>query len=268
MQVDISSQHGYITIMEEGVETATSNASVSTVRISGTAWKVNTALRSVEYISAKDWHGWDRIDVVVADLGYDDFEATTVPQTYSLHTSVAAVNDAPVVEAVGLDTVYILDWESPSGDDIISAFLVTVLEDTAKVITGISISDVDTENAGVALNRPYGFSGTADSGGRGDIFGGLALHPKVKLSISCTYGLLSLSGAHGGLVVEEGDLDAEGKILTVIGTLSNVNTAMEDGILYAPQGDWSGIDVVKVSATWFVGSRRNCDLHIRQGWTS
>ena len=47
-------------------------------------------------------------------------------------------------------------------------------------------------------------------------------------------------------VVEEGDWGDGGQTLTLVGSLSNINAAMAEGIVYTPQLDWSGMDIVKV----------------------
>lgn len=197
------------------------------------------------YVSAKDWHGWDKIHVTVADFG-NNLEATAESKVYYLYLSVAAVNDAPTIEVIGFDTTHILDLESLSGGETASVFHASTPEDTVRVITGVAISDVDTDAGNFSQSRPTGFFGTIDASGKGNGVGLLALHPEIELYISCTYGLLTLSGGHGGLVIEEGDLGAGGQSLTVIGTISAINSALIEGIIYTPEDDWSGIDLLEV----------------------
>ncbi|CAN0477421.1 unnamed protein product, partial [Scytosiphon promiscuus] len=181
---------------------------------------VNAVLQSLTYVSAEDWHGWDKISITVAALGFDGVELTAEPSTYVVYLSVAAVNDAPVVEVTGFTAIDILDGESTSEDGVISAFLVPTPEDTARIISSVTISDVDS----VASLSP----------------------PNVELSLSCTYGLLALGGDQGGLEVEAGDSDDGGQTLTLVGSLSNINAAMAEGMVYTPPLDWSGMDMVKV----------------------
>lgn len=246
LQVEVSAQHGFVTLTQEHNGLASGVVSESQTSVSGTSWQVNTALRSMEYVSAADWHGWDKISIIVTDLGYDGIQPNTASVTYYLHVSVAAVNDAPVLEAAGFDSIAIIDEESPSGEETEFFFLVPAQEDTVAVIAGVTVSDVDTEAEGLFLNRPDGFFATLSTDGAGNGAELLAVEPKIALSLSCAYGLLGLGAAHGGLVAEEGDLDGGGNVLSVTGKLSNINAALAEGIIYTPSADWNGIDVVEV----------------------
>lgn len=245
-QVDLSAQHGFVTLTEEtGLNSRVVGGSPTSV--SGYPWQVNADLRSMVYVSDEDWHGWDKISVTVTDLGYDGVQPNTEPQTYHLHLSVAAVNDAPLLEVADFEVVTIVDGEPSSGAEAASAFLIPAEEDTVRVIPGVTVSDVDTKAEGALLNRPDGFFGTVSTDGMGNGLELLAVQPKVGLSLSCAYGLLALGGGHGGLEAEEGDLDGGGQTFSVAGTLDNVNDALMEGIVYTPSADWSGIDVVKVN---------------------
>lgn len=247
LQVDISAKHGFVTLTQEHNGFTSSAVNETRTTVSGALWQVNAALRSMEYVSAADWHGWDKISIVVTDLGYDGVQAKTESETYYLHISVAAVNDAPVLEAAGYDAITIVDEESTSSYETASAFLVEAQEDTVAVITGVTVSDVDTNAEGLFLNRPDGFFATLSTDGVGNGVELLAVEPKVELSLSCAYGGLAVSAKRGGLELEEGDLDGVGKILSVTGILSNINAALAGGIIYTPSADWNGIDVVEVS---------------------
>lgn len=242
----MSAQHGVVTLTQDpnGLTFGVVNGSQTSV--SGALWQVNAALRSMEYVSAENWHGWDKISVIVTDLGYDGVEPSTEGETYHLHISVAAVNDAPVLEAIGFEAVNITDEESSSGDETALAYLVPAQEDTVTVIAGVTVSDVDTKAEGLFLSRPDGFFATLSADGTGNGAELLAVEPKIALSMSCAYGSLAFSAERGGLEVEQGDLDGGGKILTVTGKLSNVNAALVEGIIYMPSADWNGIDVVEV----------------------
>lgn len=241
--MNISAEQGSIAITQQGQDNTSNNTRLLPVSVFGCPWEVNAALQSLTYVSAEDWHGWDKISITVADLGFDGVELTAEPSTYVVYLSVAAVNDAPVVEVTGFTAIDILDGESTSGDGVISAFLVPTIEDTARIISGVTISDVDSV---ASLSPPNVFFGTVGGTGRGGGEGMLALHPKVELSLSCTYGLLALSGDQGGLEVEAGDSDDGGQTLTLVGSLLNINAAMAEGMVYTPPLDWSGMDMVKV----------------------
>ncbi|CAM9843433.1 unnamed protein product, partial [Hapterophycus canaliculatus] len=65
--------------------------------------------------------------------------------------------------------------------------------------------------------------------------------------LSCEYGLLGLGGDHGGLGVVEGNLDGGEQILSVTGTMLNINAALQGGIIYTPRANWNGVDVVEVT---------------------
>lgn len=199
------------------------------------------------YVSAEDWHGWDKISITVTDLGYDGVQPNTEPETYYLYLSVAAVNDAPLLEAAGFEVVAIVDGESSSGDETAFAFYVPAEEDTVSVITGVTVSDVDTKAEGAFLSRPDGFFGTVSTDGKGNGAELLAVEPKVALSLSCAFGLLALGGGYGGLEIEEGDLGGGGQTLSMTGSLFNINAALIEGILYTPNANWNGIDVVEVN---------------------
>lgn len=242
----MSAKHGSVTFVQEESGLASDAASKSPTRVSGFYWQVNAALRSVMYVSAKDWHGWDKISITVTDLGHDDFQPDTEPSTYELHLSVAAVNDGPVLEAADFEPVTLIDAESPSGNESFAAFLVPAQEDNARVITTVAVSDVDTNAEGAFLSRPDGFLGTVITDGMGNGAELLAVNPKIALSLSCEYGLLAFGEQRGGLVAEEGVLDGVGQMLTVIGTISNVNDALAEGIVYTPSENWNGIDVIEV----------------------
>lgn len=212
----------------------------------GTVWQVNEALLAMEYVPAQDWHGWDKIEVIVSEINDNTVDAAIEPQAYNLHLSVAAVNDAPVLEVAGFSLTQIIDSGSQSRNDTISAFLVPLLEDSPLDITGVKVWDVDTEATGGSLNRPDGFFGTGSADGRGDGSGMLALYPEMKVSISCTYGMIGLGGEYAGLVGDEQDLDTGGGTLTVFGTVSHINAALLEGIRYIPLENWSGIDLMEV----------------------
>lgn len=207
---------------------------------------MNAALRSMEYVSAANWHGWDKISIIVTDLGYGDVQPNTKSETYYLHISVAAVNDAPTLGVAGFEVVTIVDEESSSGEQTASAFLVPAQEDTVMVIAGVTVSDVDTEAEGLFLNRPDGFFATLSTNGTGNGAELLAVEPKVALSLSCVYGSLALGAESGGLVTEEGDPDGGGNTVSVTGKLAYINAALVEGIIYTPSADWNGIDVVEV----------------------
>lgn len=209
------------------------------------------------YVSAEDWHGWDKISITVTDLGYDGVQPDTESETYHLHLSVAAVNDAPFLEAAGFEVITIVDGESTSGDGMAAAFFVPAQEDTVRVISGVTVSDVDTKAEGLFLSRPAGFFGTMSTDGMGNGAELLAVEPKVALSLSCAFGLLALGGGYGGLETEEGDLDGGRQTLSLTGTLVNINTALIEGIVYKPNSDWNGIDVVEVNLRLFCYSLGN-----------
>lgn len=246
VQVDISAKHGLISITEEGRERSSNETLHSFVRVSGTSWQVNAALLSMKYISSHNWHGWDKIQVVITDLGYEGLEATSEAQSYDIHLSVAAINDPPIIGVDGFNVTLVLDTQSTAANPTASAFLVSAMEDTVTVVTGVRVWDVDIPEEGGILSRPGEFLIATNSNGAGNGLGRLALNPKIRLSVTCTYGQISLGGGHAGLVAEEGDLDTGERVLIVVGSLSHINEALSEGIIYTPQQNWSGLDVVEV----------------------
>lgn len=218
----------------------------SVINLSGTVWRVNAALLSTEYVSAMDWHGWDKVEVTITDLGYDGL-LMAEPTTRSLHLLVAAVNDAPVIEVTSYESVRIVDKESSLTDEAPSAFLVPAAEDTVTVITEVSISDVDAEVAQSSLSRRDRFSGMIHADGDGVGLRNLAVMPRIEIMLSCTYGLVALGGEQEGLLTTNASIQAGEQRLTVVDTLSNINKAMSEGIVYTPAENWNGIDMIEVS---------------------
>ena len=247
IQVETSAIHGYITLREDGGVKSTNATSKAPVRVKGTKGEVNNALLSMEYVSAQDWHGLDRIDVIVTDYGHDGMEPYDEPQAYSIHILVAAVNDAPVLNVVGLNKVQVVDEEElPFGDEARDAFLVSVLEDASAVVTGISIWDADFKASGVNFSQQDGTDAATNTDSRVQASETLTVHPRVEISLSCTHGMLALGGVYGGSFAEEKNLEDGVDTLSLVGTLANVNAVLSEGIVYTPVENWSGIDVIKV----------------------
>lgn len=209
--------------------------------------RLNHVLLSLEYAPAQDWYGWDVIDVTITDHGHEGLNAIPEAQEYKIYLAVAAINDAPALTVVGLEETQILDKEAPLGDEVGDAFLVSSQEDTVAVVTGISVWDVDYEISGVSCSRLDEFDVTAESFGEGCGPGETPVQLGIELSVSCTYGLLALSGKQEELFYEEGGLDARNDSFVMFGTLTDVNDALSRGIVYTPLGNWSGTDVIKVS---------------------
>lgn len=205
----------------------------------------------MEYVPTQDWHGWDKIYVTVSEFDGNTVDGATEPQSYSLNLFVAAVNDAPAIEVTGFSLTEIIDSESQSTNETISAFLVPLLEDTPLDVTGVKIWDVDTEATGASLNRPDGAFGTAAPGM-------LALNPEMNVSFSCTYGMVALGGEYAGLVPDE--RDTGGGILTVVGTISSINDVLLEGISYIPSENWSGIDLMEVRLDLFFNQHTCTDV--------
>lgn len=242
-QVDLSATHGTILVDQEKTGRTSNTTYSPSVRLSGTSWCVNAALISMKYVSPRNWHGWDKIHVSVADLGYDELEVTDERQSYVIDLSVAAVNDPPTIEVDGFDATLVLDREL---NTVTSAFLVPAVEDTITTVVGVRVWDVDIPAEDVDLSVPDGFFGTGNIEGAGDGLGMFALNPKVRLVLSCTYGQILLGGTHAGLVMEEGSFDPPGQATAVVGSLKHINEALSEGIIYKPEENWSGIDVVQV----------------------
>lgn len=259
--MDLSAKHGRISVTEEGRERSSDSASQSSVRVSGTSWQVNAVLLSMEYIAPQDWYGWDKIYVAVTDLGHSSRDTTIDVRTYEIALSVAAINDPPVIEINGFDLTLASDTESGATDSTTSAFLVPSKEDTVAVVTGVRVSDVDITSDGGILSRPDGFLLVVDSNGAGNGVELLASNPRIRLSISSTYGQISLGGEHAGLVAEVGDLDTGEQLLIVVGALHHINEALSEGIIYKPKQDWSGIDMVEVRQIILFGGSNSACCH-------
>lgn len=249
-QVDISAKHGFITLREDGDIQSTNATNKTPLRVVAAEKQLNRVLLSLEYAPAQDWFGWDVIDVTLTDHGHEGLDANPEPQEYKIYLAVAAINDAPALNVVGLGETQILDQESPLGDDVGDAFLVSSQEDIVTVVTGISVCDVDYEVSGVGYSQLDEFDVTAESLGEGCGSEGPTFQLGMELSVSCTYGLLALNDKQGGLFYEKGGLDARNDSFIVFGTLTDVNDVLSRGIVYTPLDNWSGTDVIKVSEQW------------------
>lgn len=219
--------------------------------MSGPLWLVNQNLRSMEYTSRPNWNGWDKITVSLTDLGYDGSDMGNKMNSYEIHISVAAINDPPILEVTGLSHADVLE-RGATGDNrevAIATYLYLGAEDTTSIITGLTIRDVDIPEPGDALNIPDGFSLIAGSSDEEGGISFVAMNPKMRLSLACTYGKIALGGGHAGLTADVGSLDNHAQLLVLEGSLSNFNDALVEGIVYMPHQDWHGVDLIEVKHT-------------------
>ncbi|CAM9199449.1 unnamed protein product, partial [Discosporangium mesarthrocarpum] len=254
-EVHISVDVGELSLSAQPMEFVASDSSRgSSLTLSGFLPHINEALLTLAYTPKEDWHGWDKISVSVTDLreiettaeGTDISDSRSIARILrELFVSVAAVNDAPVVEVSSLNATTLVDTEvnitKPK-----EAFLHSTEEDIALIITEVRVRDVDTEAFGMSLGLPDGFH-AVDGGARaGDGAGLMTFEPHISLSLSCEHGLLSLVGGAGGLRIVQGDPWGGSRDLIILGSLAKVNHALEQGLRYRPDSNWYGMEGIQV----------------------
>ena len=154
-----------------------------------------TAAGSITYTPTADYNGPDSFTYTVSSGG--------VTETATITINVAAVNDAPV------NTVPVAQ---------------TTAEDTAKVITGVSVADVDSPNLTTTLTVAHG-----------------------------TLGILAGSGATIG--------GAGTGTVTLSGTAAQINAALA-AITYNPVADYNGADAMTVSTSDGIAPAVNASVAI------
>lgn len=247
--MDVSAKAGRLALARDGEFLDSNSTHGSSLRLSGHPWKVNEVLRSLEYAPAPNWHGWDELTVTLSDLGLDGFDTQGGVFSYRLHLFVEAVDDPPTLKVEGLAPVDVLDLDSLRSDPppSSSSYLVPAKEDEPASVFGVSVEDLDAPELrdGTGLSSDSVFTVVHD-GRKSDRVKLVALQPRLRLSISCAHGAVALGGVSSGLVVEVGDPETPGKSLVAEGAPWRINEALAQGIVYTPEEDWHGVDLVEV----------------------
>jgi ELWxxDGT repeat protein len=167
----------------------------SSVLFMGHLDSVNAALSALSFAAPSDWSGSVELTVSVNDLG-NVGSGGALSATVSCNIIISAVNDRPNIIAP-VDTVVL----TSSGDDSLGLS-----------VSGISVSDVDSEN--------------------------------ISVSLTAVHGSLSLSGGS----FEGASLGHDGQQMVIEGSVDGVNDAL-GGLVYAPTRGWTGSDWITISAT-------------------
>ena len=164
----------------------------ATMVFTGSLANVNFALATVNYLANANFSGTDTLVISVDDQGNVGSGGAKV-DSESVAISVSAVNDAPVVTVPAEQAVS---------------------EDSVKVISGISVADVDAANG------------------------------SLRFTISVTNGLLSLAQIAGlTFITGDGVRDA---LMVFSGALANLNAALAT-VSYLGNTDFSGSDTLSVA---------------------
>ena len=185
------------------------------LRCRGGLDRVNAALKTLRYRGAADWNGQDAVSVAVSDLGHSGAGGAQVT-TAVVAVTVTAVNDAPTMTIVGASTR-------------------ETVEDTAVVLTGLAVNDVDSLVVNVTLSAMRG-----------------------RLLLSAT------SAQQGNVNVQHRGGYGSSSV-SVAGPLLDVNQALS-GLSYDPALNWNsdrgGLDVVTLVADDLSsGAGRNVARH-------
>ncbi|MBK1442740.1 hypothetical protein JHJ32_22260, partial [Parapedobacter sp. ISTM3] len=138
---------GALTTGVFGSATSTYNGDTGVWMVSGSVTDVNAALASVAFVPVANWDQNTTITTRIRDA------ADTGPADGTITLQVTAVNDAPVITAPGS---------------------ITVIEDEASAITGISFSDVDAGTGLVTATFSVPSGSLAATSGGGVTVGGTA----------------------------------------------------------------------------------------------
>ncbi|MCH2208316.1 MAG: tandem-95 repeat protein [Lentisphaerales bacterium] len=182
--VSLSVSHGTLTFGDiSGLSFDSGSNGESSMTVSGSINSLNSALATLEYTGALNFNGSDSLSVSFSDgeLSVAGFVSITVN----------AVNDAPIIEA-------------PAN--------LALGEDTSVSVSGLSISDVDSETAELTLSVGQGTLTLADSS------------------------LLAAGSVNGS------------SSLTLSGSISAINAALAN-LVYAVNADFNGSDSLAVTVS-------------------
>ncbi|MBF0272768.1 MAG: tandem-95 repeat protein [Magnetococcales bacterium] len=191
MQATLTATNGTLTLTTgSGVTVASGADSSSSMVITGTLTQLNTALSTLTYQGNTDYNGAETITVTVSDQG-NTGTGGALTATATLSFTITAVNDTPVITQPTL----------------------SVNEDTALVITGLSVSDPD--------------AGTGT----------------LQATLGVTNGTLTLASGSGVTLTSGADASAS---LVITGTLTQLNAALS-GMTYQGTLNYNGTDTLTLT---------------------
>jgi ELWxxDGT repeat protein len=231
VQVKISAMHGNIGLygLPEGLH-VTEGIPVSghVLSFTASAEHANEALRSLTYVSDKDFNGDDTVVILVNDMGNTGShhnntsskkQGTSREHSVDIPVTVTPVNDAPEIS--------------------IPLTPLTCNEDAQSVIVGLSISDVDILNTSVSAASEPQF----------DMLG---------VRITTSRGSMTLTRSIG-LSFSEGDGELD-ETMSFNGTVADINRALSKSV-FRPQLNWnslrSGVASIQISVEDFGHGQNN-----------
>jgi VCBS repeat-containing protein len=193
MTVTLSVLNGTITVLASAGVTITTNGTGS-VQLAGTVANINAALAAangVTYAPNGNYNGADTFTIVTNDNGNTGSGGAKI-DTDTVAITVTAVNDAPINTVPGAQSTN---------------------EDTAKVITGLSIADVDA------------------NGG------------SETVTLSALHGTITVLASAGVTITTNGTGSVQ-----LAGTVANINAALAaaNGVTYNPTLNYNGADTFTI----------------------
>ena len=171
------------------------------LQFTGTIDDINNALAGMTFNPEKNFNdnleGQASVEIQTDDLGNSGTGVNLV-DTDTLNLKVSPVNDAPV------NTV-------PAS--------VTADEDREKVITGLSIQDIDVNEQGES---------------------------DLRVTLAVTKGFLKLKDP-SGITFAEGNDNTGNAAITFTGTLAQINTALAAGVTYQGSLNYNGSDTLTIT---------------------
>lgn len=193
IEVRLSVEHGTLNLPAGSGVTVVGNGSGSLV-LTGTLADLNALLSGgVTYQGVQDFNGQDRLTMVTDDLG-NTGSGGPLSDTDVLPIEVLAVNDAPVNQV-------------PAS--------LSVKEDGALSLSGISVKDVDAGSA------------------------------PISMTLRVEHGVLSLLGAAGAVSVQ----GAGSNEILLVGSLSDINQLLDSQLHYEPAADFWGQDNLTITTS-------------------
>ncbi|MEE9451397.1 MAG: hypothetical protein V3V61_01410, partial [Gammaproteobacteria bacterium] len=191
LEVTLSVNDGTITLVSTtGLNFSSGNDGSENMVFTGTLANINTAIATLTYQGNTDFNGADSLSISVNDQGNTGFGGALVDSD-SIAITVNAVNDAPTLNV-------------PSAQ--------ATNEDTALVINGTTIADVDASDNDLAV------------------------------TLSVTDGTITLASTAGLNFSAGSDTQAS---MTFTGTLANINTAIVS-LTYQGDADFNGTDTLNI----------------------
>ncbi|WP_146143633.1 retention module-containing protein [Photobacterium phosphoreum] len=198
MTVELNVEHGQLTIVATETQglTITDNGDGKLV-ISGDIDKINTLLNDgIEYSGDQNYNGSDKLTMTTSDNG-NVGSGGVLTDVSTVDITVAPVNDAPVNEVPAT---------------------ISTSEDTATVIDGIKVTDVD--------------------------FNELANNDAMSVTLSVNHGALSITlPMNSGVEVAN---DGSGNVI-LKGSMTDINVVLDSGISYTAAEHFSGSDELTIT---------------------